>query len=274
MSYLPHLGLKSPNYDRFPTVAIRGHSGQSWRGWEAIGAQIKAEIQARTQSSIVIAIECYDGVLDDEIIPALARQLTGANFFLTKREVFLTPQEIEARLSVNLGQADSIFGYLSPIEIKDYLDCEKCAGLKEKIRNASGVSIVYGTGALLCCDPDRVCSDFSANSWRIVDPDYRDSLYVVPDKGQKIWHGYDDGDFKWLVNGADWYGLLGCTAWHRFWVAWRFDFEIRRLSKCEEELDWICCIQSVDDRDLYPHVLYGGRFLGKLCSQFWRGICR
>ena len=156
MSYLPHLGLKSPNYDRFPTVAIRGHSGQSWRGWEAIGAQINAEIQARTQSSIVVAIECYDGVLDDEIIPALARQLTGAHFFLTKREVFLSPQEIEARLSVNLGQSDSIFGYLSPIEIKDYLDCEKCAGLKEKIRNASGVSIVYGTGALLCCNPDII----------------------------------------------------------------------------------------------------------------------
>ncbi len=156
MSYLPTLGLKKPNYERFPCVAVRGHESQGWSGWGDICAQLKSALAASKNARAVLAVECYDGVLDNELVSALTQGLQPDHWFSTKQNVFLPPEKIEARLAANMGQKDSIFGFLAPVEMADYLDPDKRAHLQKTIPAADGLSVVYGPGALLCCAPDIV----------------------------------------------------------------------------------------------------------------------
>ena len=59
--------------------------------------------------------------------------------------------------------------------------------------------------------------------------DYRYPFHAVPDKSEKIRHGYDNGDFKWFADGLDRHGVLGRTNGRNLWLTGGFDFEIWQL---------------------------------------------
>ena len=54
--------MRKSNYDKFPATAVEG---PLWRGWEAISAQF-ASLKPG-----ILAIDCYTGVFEDEIIEGL-----------------------------------------------------------------------------------------------------------------------------------------------------------------------------------------------------------
>lgn len=80
---------------------------------------------------------------------------------------------------------------------------------------------------MVCGDPDQLCSDLSADSWRAVDTDHRNSVHAVPDKGKEVWHGHINGNLKRPSDGAYRNGILGCTAGSCVWPAGRPDPVLR-----------------------------------------------
>ena len=47
MSHLKSLGLRAPNYDKFPSIAVPpGHADSFWSGWESICSAILARTAA------------------------------------------------------------------------------------------------------------------------------------------------------------------------------------------------------------------------------------
>lgn len=156
MSYLKRLGLDGSTYDKHPFVAVSGYDDQCWRGWEAIGKQLAEAVAKKGGGRCVMAVECYSGVLDEELIPALRSQLRALSFHETLKEAFKSPDEVDALVAPYLGGDDPIFGFLTRLTIEDFLDAGKAAALRAQVAGARGLVVVYGPGALLCCDPDIV----------------------------------------------------------------------------------------------------------------------
>jgi len=157
MSYLQRLGLGEANYDLKPFVPVAGYENDCTLGWAAIAARLKDAVAQRSAGKTVLAVECYSGILDAEVVPALRGALEPAVWIETENEAFKSPEAIDALLAPELGGDDPIFGRLTRLTLADYLEPEKKEDLRHKIEQcASGLVVVYGPAALLCCEPDLV----------------------------------------------------------------------------------------------------------------------
>ncbi len=157
MSYLQKLGLGKARYDKYPFVSVNGHESDCWVGWEAIGERLRESIQKSGKHKVVIAMECYTGILDDEVVPALREQLSASSIHITRECAFKTTSDIEILVEPYLGGNDPIFGFMASLCMEDYLDAQKVKSLQDELSAATeGIHLVYGPGALLCCEPDWV----------------------------------------------------------------------------------------------------------------------
>lgn len=157
MGFLQRLGLGESTYDKAPYVAVRGCDNQCWRGWDAIGVRLAEAVEELGAERTVLAIECYSGVLDAEVLPAMRKALRTAVFIETEREAFLPEPEIDRVVAPDLGGDDPLFGRLTRLTLLDFLDPTKVENIRRQIEKAaSGLFVIYGPGALLCCEPDLV----------------------------------------------------------------------------------------------------------------------
>lgn len=153
MGYLQRLGLEGSTYDKVPVVEVSGHSCR--RGWEPIRAELNSAA-ARFGPKAVIAVECYSGVLDEELIPRLTRAFPDALFIATEAEAFRSAEEIDTLVAPDLGGDDAVFGRLTRLHLRDFLDPAKVSEIRQRAESAGKQVLVYGPGALLCCEPDLV----------------------------------------------------------------------------------------------------------------------
>jgi len=154
-SFLPGLGLRSSNYDKTPSVAVPGHDDDCTTGWDAIGSRLRGVAEKRGGGNVVLAVECYTGLHHGELISAIRDHLRPDLFINVFEEAFRREEEIEALVAPYLGGDDPVFGYITRLEPSDFLDPERCAEVRRRIAASGGrLTVVYGTGASLCCDPD------------------------------------------------------------------------------------------------------------------------
>ncbi len=145
------------HYDKFPFVDVPGCAAECRRGWEQIVLRLAAEIKAglASKSRWIIAVECYPGLRHDEVAGAL-RQGLHPSHWLPTQEAFKSEPEIDQLIAPYLGADDPLFGYLSPLDLGSFLDPEKQAALTRRSESMTGAVVVYGAGALLCCEPDTI----------------------------------------------------------------------------------------------------------------------
>ncbi|NBD37520.1 MAG: mannose-6-phosphate isomerase [Verrucomicrobia bacterium] len=156
MSYLQKLGLGKAGYDKTPYVPVKDHADACWCGWKDIAEQLGKRLKGLDKAAPVLAVEAYTGLHDDEIIAALAEGLSPARFVETEKTLFKSETEIEALVAPDLGGDDPLFGRISRLTTIDFMDADKRAALKAEADGWTGLTIVYGPGALLCCEPDLI----------------------------------------------------------------------------------------------------------------------
>lgn len=138
--------MRASNYDKFPRVAVSGDfPGHAQEGWGRVRETLRAALQSMADGS-VLALECYPGVRVDEIERNL-RGALGEGLWLDTREAFLPPDRIDALIAPWLGGNDPVFGRMSPLELKQFLDAEKVVGLRGRAAIARGPVVVCGPGA-------------------------------------------------------------------------------------------------------------------------------
>jgi hypothetical protein len=152
MGYLQRLGLGQARYDRFPVVEVAGFDEQVWSGWEAVCKELQGAL--RGPGRRVLAVECYSGILDEEVVPALQEGLSPHLWIGTER-AFRSAEAIDQLVALDLGGDDPIFGRFTRLKMEDFLEPERLAIIREQIHEVrEGLVIVYGPGASLCCEPD------------------------------------------------------------------------------------------------------------------------
>jgi mannose-6-phosphate isomerase class I len=148
--YLSH----PSNFNNYPVVEINSCSCEVENGWEAVCKRLNREIGALAGKKKLIVIETYQGVIQEEIIANLKKQL-DYTCFLNSNE-FMWPEEEIQRIVFPDVTNDRIFGFLTRLTIDSFFDPAKVQAIQNEIESEyEGVIVIYGTGAaLICPDPD------------------------------------------------------------------------------------------------------------------------
>lgn len=144
MKSYPH---KSSNYDKSPVVRMpEAFASCCYTDWEDITAALQQRIQTINKPRTTLVVECYQGVLDAELILSLKQAFPDALFLLSGQGML--PEEVlNVRLKDDITD-DEIFGYMTRLNMDCYFDADKVNGLRQQIdEQESGLVIVYGTGA-------------------------------------------------------------------------------------------------------------------------------
>ncbi|HYV90853.1 MAG TPA: class I mannose-6-phosphate isomerase [Chitinophagales bacterium] len=140
------------NYDKWPVIQVKNAKEECLVGWEAITTHLLEQLNKIQHKRKVITIECYQGVMDEEIFPALQNNLRGSYFF--SKDCMLPGNEIDSLVYPDVT-GDEVFGYITRLILKDFFDASKTEAAKKTIEETEDTVIVYGPGAcLLCPDPD------------------------------------------------------------------------------------------------------------------------
>ena len=132
------------NYDKYPSVKVP--EGVDWcmKDWLAITEELNSAA-ARHGDRCVLVVECYNGVIDNEVKVALEAGLKYSRF-IDSSEAMLSGREITELLQDDITD-DEIFGYMTRHNIDCYFDADKVESLGKQISEQSGVTVVYGVGA-------------------------------------------------------------------------------------------------------------------------------
>lgn len=135
-----------PNFDKYPSVQVTQNNNDCIIGWNNIGAAINDAISKKGQNRVVVAIDCYQGVLHQEIETALRKEIRH-DVFVKSTDAFKTSKAISEMVYPNVTD-DQIFGFMTTLTIDKYFDETKLSALKKDIASKTeGVIVVYGEGA-------------------------------------------------------------------------------------------------------------------------------
>ncbi|MDA3874883.1 MAG: class I mannose-6-phosphate isomerase [Kiritimatiellae bacterium] len=148
MSYLKRLGLQHPTYDTRPAISVpEAVAHECHSGWESI----ITELENRSGTASVLAVECYPGVDDDGLRVFLAKSLKPART-LDSKTAFKSETEIDAMVEPFLGGDDPVFGFLNQtLQVSDFFDASRLRELTRKLHNdkVQGLTLIVGPGASL-----------------------------------------------------------------------------------------------------------------------------
>lgn len=144
--------MKYSNFNKFPFIEA-GKKYKAITGWKRITDEIGQRICSIKKEKIILAVECYHGVYEEELSGELNEDIQLEKSIIT-RQLFKTPSEISSMVSGFLTD-DPVFGVLSNLNIADYFDELKLNQAKEEIGNCKkGIILICGTGASLIAEYD------------------------------------------------------------------------------------------------------------------------
>ena len=142
-----------PNFNKAPYIEVKNQEGEYCEGWASIFGRIQHFLSEKGRTSVTV-IESYQGVNHEEILQAV-RQYLCPDLLIDTTEAFLPEKEI-LELTWPDVTDDRVFGYMTRLEMADFMDRNKRDRLTEKVRSGNGSNIVvYGYGAsLIAPNPD------------------------------------------------------------------------------------------------------------------------
>ena len=127
-------------------MKIEGH--HCITGWENIVDVLQKEIGKKQGGKTVIAIECYHGVYANEIETCLKQNFVSAS--IIDSSVALKSAEDINKMVYPFVTDDPVFGFITPLRLKDFFDYYTLSSLKDIITDdESKIVIVFGLGASL-----------------------------------------------------------------------------------------------------------------------------
>ncbi len=142
----------SSNYNKHPFITVSGYD-EYWQGWQSIGAKLKKEVYRFALRKIIITVESYIGVHQEEVVRAFTQALQPAHIYLAA-DAYKSTAEIDQMVYRDVTD-DRIFGYLTRLDVDDFFDRSSLALTRDKIQAITeGIVLIYGTGASLLAKAD------------------------------------------------------------------------------------------------------------------------
>lgn len=134
------------NYDKYPFIQVEKENRSCIVGWTGIAKQLNSHLTSFNKKKIIIAVECYQGVLHEQVATAFQNLLAPA-LWIDAEMLFMDEAVIKKMVYPNVTD-DRVFGYLTRLTMKDYFDEQKLKHARAEINKLSeGVIAIYGSGA-------------------------------------------------------------------------------------------------------------------------------
>jgi mannose-6-phosphate isomerase class I len=135
--------LRTSNYDKFPVVKVKKEQDVCVEGWDRIVDELR--IRTTGKGKTILVIECYPGVNEAELLSSLNRLSPALT--LTASTAYKDEHCIREMVAPDVTD-DRVFGYLTRLNMMDYLDVERLQELRKRIEGErSGIVLLVGTGA-------------------------------------------------------------------------------------------------------------------------------
>ncbi len=145
--------MRKPNYDKFPFTNVKEKEDEVFTGYFSIIKELKYKVEKTEKKKIIIAVECYHGVLENEVLPALNEGLSPV-LTLKSTDANYDNDHVYHMIERNLTE-DRVRGVISHHHINEFFDSEKVNELQKRIKSIdSGIILIYGTGASLISEVD------------------------------------------------------------------------------------------------------------------------
>ena len=151
-----------PNYDKFPVVRVKQQDVTCGEGWEPVGNIINDRIQLISNTKKIIAIECYTGIDDEEVLTNLQSCIKG-EFILTKD--YMLPEDVIRKMVYPDVTDDAVFGYITRLTINDFFDAAKIESSRKELDKKQDTIIIYGVGATLLAQQYDLLVYFDMTRW-------------------------------------------------------------------------------------------------------------
>ena len=69
------------SYDKFPVIKVKNVQHECLTGWENMCKHLLEQLDKIHSKKKVVVVECYQGVMDEEIVSALQKNIEGDYFF-------------------------------------------------------------------------------------------------------------------------------------------------------------------------------------------------
>ena len=146
--------MRRSNYDRYPCIDVPGGEGAAVSGWGGIVSRLRQAVVARGSNKTVLTIECYPGVVEEEVLEELGLRL-APTLVIEAKSALLPSARTDALVRPYLGGEDPVFGFLCELTLPQFFDQERVAELGRQIEQvSSGLVLVLGCGARLIADGD------------------------------------------------------------------------------------------------------------------------
>ncbi len=155
---------RSSFYDKTPVAAVQYSQPCAWSGWGDVLARLVTAFQKHGERC-VLAVDCYAGVLDAEVLTALQAGIKPVLTIHT-RDVFKPSSELLAATHRFLGD-DPVFGRMTHLTMADYLDPVRLEAHRRRIQAAGGSVLVYGPGAALVWENATILVYADMARWEI-----------------------------------------------------------------------------------------------------------
>ncbi len=132
---------RKSNYDKFPTITVKGFDDQAFTGYASIISSLSAN------DPHIITVECYPGVRDQEITEAF-REYWNPDVILDSKDIFFDTEVLEERMHPFLTD-DRVRGVMYYGSVTDFIDPGKLEEYRNKVEEGKGKILIIGFGASL-----------------------------------------------------------------------------------------------------------------------------
>lgn len=151
------------NYDKHPFVDYNQKGDLAWRGWQPITETLNSAISKLFNKNSCIALECYPGLLEHEVLSNLKAGLNGK--IISSAECFYDEDQIRKLVYPDVTD-DEVFGYITRLTIHDFLDPVKIQKLQQEIKKDSQEPVfIYGPGASVIAGSPDLLVYFDMPRW-------------------------------------------------------------------------------------------------------------
>lgn len=148
--------MRKSNYDKYPATNIEG---KIILGWE----RIRAWFAELLKENRCLAVDCYTGVHEEELIEQLTR--SGDLVVVNVRDLYYEEARIRT-MTERFMTSDVLFGYVTNLELSDYFDPQKLSAARTLIADSPKPVVVVGTGAAIVA-PDSILIYADMARWEI-----------------------------------------------------------------------------------------------------------
>lgn len=136
------------NYDKYPYVEVKKYADEGFCGYESI----MSILEEKMKNKKIIVVDCYPGVDDWEVLPALKKGL-NPDLVIESKNIFYDENTLNKMMYPHLSD-DRVRGVMYYGKMHDFVDPEKLFKIQQRVAKNKGLCLIYGVGASLITKGD------------------------------------------------------------------------------------------------------------------------